>query len=488
MKPAAQAARLRALALAMALALSTPFAAKAGRPAITEAMRPYVSVDAKVVALVHARVIDGTGAPAREAQTIVLRDGLIAAVGADGAVPVPPEAKLIDATGKSVLPGLVQLHEHLWMYGGSLLGVGSSYPKLFLASGVTAIRTTGSYNPYIDLRVHKEIESGAAVGPWMDLTIYMDLFGAPRLLDARSTRNYLDFWLDAGFTSVKAYGYTNRTALKEAIRVAHARGLKVTGHLCKVSYSEAADLGIDNIEHGFAMVPDFVRPAPAPAVKTEVVDPHGDRECSAHALHGLENVDPDGPQARALIDKLVKHKVAITSTLPALEDLIVDIPEQQGIDMLAPQIQDYHRQFRANMRKNAAQLVLPAASLRKTVAMERAFMKAGGLLVSGTDPAVPSGGVVAGYSNARQLELMVEHGFTPLEAIRVSTLNGATYLGRQQQIGSIAAGKQADLFIVEGDPSTRISDVRKVVTVFRQGVGYDPEALKRAVRGKVGLQ
>ena len=126
-------------------------------------------------------------------------------------------------------------------------------------------------------------------------------------------------------------------------------------------------------------------------------------------------------------------------------------------------------------------------SLRKSAVMDREFMKAGGLLVAGTDPAVPSAGVVAGYSNARQLELMVEFGFTPLEAIRVSTLNGAIYLGRDQRIGSIAPNKQADLLVVSGDPSKTISDIRNVVVVFKQGIGYDPAKLRDSVRGKVGL-
>lgn len=250
----------RRTALIAFFAVLVPMTAvRAERPLVTEAMRPFVSEDAHVIALIHARVIDGTGAPAREGRTLILRDGNIEAVGNDGEVAIPAGAKVIDLTGKTVLPGLVHLHEHLWMFGGNaVLGVSDSYPRLYLAAGVTSIRTAGSYNPYVDLRARDRIEKGEAVGPWMDLSIYLDLFGAPRLADAESTRKYLDFWLDSGFTSVKAYGYTNHVALEAAIGLAHARGAKVTGHLCMVSYREAADLGIDDIEHGFAMVPDFV--------------------------------------------------------------------------------------------------------------------------------------------------------------------------------------------------------------------------------------
>lgn len=482
---------LHRLALSALLAIASPVTpAQADQPVVTPAMRPFVSEDAAVIALIHARVIDGTGAAAQDGLTLILRNGAIEAIGRDGAVPVPAGAKIIDLTGKTVLPGLVQLHEHLWMYGGSLLGVSGSYPKLYLAAGVTSIRTAGSYNPYIDLKTRNQIEAGQAVGPWMDLSIYMDLFGAPRLADAPATQKYLNFWLDSGFTSVKAYGYTNRAALKAAIAVAHARGIKITGHLCMVTYREAAELGIDDIEHGFAMTPDFLPPALAPkALPPGTVDPQAEGECGQHALRGLANVDPLGPEAKALIDTLVKHKVAITSTLPALEDLVAGIPPQSGIEMLSPPIQDYHRAYRAKLDgSGGGSLVLPADSLRKTAIMERAFMQAGGLLVSGTDPAVPSAGVIAGYSNDRQLELMVNYGFTPLEAIRVSTLNGAIYLGRDHQIGSIATGKQADLLIVTGDPSKNISDIRNVVVVFKQGIGYDPEKLRASVRGKVGLE
>jgi imidazolonepropionase-like amidohydrolase len=118
--------------------------------------------------------------------------------------------------------------------------------------------------------------------------------------------------------------------------------------------------------------------------------------------------------------------------------------------------------------------------------LEHAFAKAGGLLVAGTDP-TGSGGVIPGYSDQREIELLVEAGFTPLEAISICTLNGAKYLGRNRTIGTIAIGKQADLVVVRGDPATKISDVRNVETVFKQGIGYDPAKLIESVKGRVGL-
>lgn len=462
-------------ALALTFSASTAWAE---RPPLTDAMRPFISQADPVIALVGVRVIDGTGAPPREGQVLILRDGIIEQVSDEGALVIPEDAKRIDLEGRTVLPGLVQLHEHLWMYGGSLLNVPVSYSRLLLAAGVTSIRTAGAYNPYIDLKTWRDIQAGQAVGPWMDLTVYMDLFGAPRLEDAESTRRYLNFWLDSGFTSVKAYSLTNATALRAAIETAHARGVKVTGHLCAVTYAEAADMGIDNIEHGFAMAPDFL-----PAGTNTGAD------CTRRALRAVAQIASDGLEARALIDRLIGQGVAITSTLTAIEDLQDQVPEPHGLDMLTPPVRAYQAGYRARMAANpgSGPSVAPSA-VGRSAQIERAFMLAGGLLVSGTDPSVPSGGLLAGYSSARQLELMVENGFTPLEAIRVSTLNGAIYLERDDQIGSIAPGKQADLIIVKGDPSASISDIRNVETVFRQGYGYDPEALRSSVRGEVGLK
>ena len=118
--------------------------------------------------------------------------------------------------------------------------------------------------------------------------------------------------------------------------------------------------------------------------------------------------------------------------------------------------------------------------------MELYFARAGGLLLAGTDP-TGGGGVIPGYSNQRQVELLVGSGFTPLEAIRICTLNGATYLGRADRVGSIAVGKQADLVVVGGNPAADISDIRKVEMVFKGGVGYDPAKLIQSVKGEVGL-
>ena len=155
-----------------------------------------------------------------------------------------------------------------------------------------------------------------------------------------------------------------------------------------------------------------------------------------------------------------------------------------GLDVLLPQLREM---FEARFATTSTSTRSPyITAFPKGMAMERAFVAAGGTLIVGTDP-TGGGGLVPGFSNQRALELLVEAGFTPLEAIRIGTLNGATYLGRGDLVGSLAVGKQADLVIIDGNPAARISDVRKVQLVFRQGVGYDPVAIIESVRGKAGL-
>ena len=182
--------------------------------------------------------------------------------------------------------------------------------------------------------------------------------------------------------------------------------------------------------------------------------------------------------------KLVDKKVALTSTLTVFETFTPGRPKPPGLDVLVADLrQQYERTFERvsqNAQSNYAKL------FPKAMAMEHAFAKAGGLLIAGTDP-TGSGGVIPGYSNQRQVELLVEAGFTPLEAISISTLNGAKYLGRDGRIGSLAVGKQADLVVIAGDPSKSIADIRNVETVFKAGVGFDPAKLVESVKGRVGL-
>jgi len=453
----------------------------AQRPQFANGVRPFIKTDAPVIALTGARVIDGTGAPPRDRQTIVIRDSRIAELGDAERVKVPEGATAIDLAGKSVIPGLVMVHEHLYYpTGPGVYGqLGQSFIRLYLAGGVTTMRTGGNTNGVMDLNLKREIESGRQAGPAIDATApYLN--GPPgnlqmyALKDADDARRQVAYWADMGATSFKAYMQITRAELSAAIEEAHRRGLKVTGHLCSVTLAEAAQLGIDNLEHGFMAATDFVADKQPDVCPGQAV---GQRTIAA--------LDENGAPFKALVATLVAKKVALTSTLTVFETFTPGRPMPPGIEVLTPQLKEQFEQYYARTAKNTQSVY--ASLFPKGMALERAFARAGGLLVAGTDP-TGSGGVIPGYSNQRQLELLVEAGFTPLEAIRIGTLNGATYLGQEARVGSIAAGKQADLVVVNGDPTKNIADIEKVETVFKDGVGYDPAKLIDSVRGLVGLR
>lgn len=468
----------RTVVTAALLALASPLAAQ--RPPLSAGARVYVRVDTSVVALLNVRVIDGTGAPARDNQTVIVRDGNIAAVGPAASTPVPENALRMDLAGKTVLPGLVMVHEHLFYPAGPGLygNYTESFVRLYLAGGVTSMRTGGNMNGYAELNIKKAIDRGDKAGPWIDATA--PYLNGPNTFSQMQTlrtpdeaRRHVNFWADQGATSYKAYMQISRDVLRAGIDEAHKRGLKVTGHLCSVTYREAADVGIDNLEHGFLASTDFVTDK-----KPDECPGQGRGQQSVNAL------DPESPQAKALIAHLVQKKVAITSTMTVFETFTPGRPMPPGTDVLIPQLKEtFDRQYSqvSRMAQSIYTTLLP-----RGMALERAFAKAGGLLIAGTDP-TGGGGVIPGYSNQRTVELLVEGGFTPAEAIRVVTLNGATYLGRADRVGSIAVGKQADLMIVAGNPAERVSDIRNVELVFKQGIGYDPAKLIASVKGQVGL-
>ncbi|HXT27798.1 MAG TPA: amidohydrolase family protein [Vicinamibacterales bacterium] len=454
--------------------------AVAAQPQGNDPVRQYIKVDAPVIALTHARVIDGTGAPAKEDQTLVLRDGNIVEIGDAAKVKAPDGATVIDLTGKSVIPGLVMVHEHLYYpTGPNVYGqLGESFIRLYLAGGVTTMRTGGNTNGFMDFKLKELIDRGRKAGPAIDATApYLNGSNTFQqmhdLKDADDARRQVNYWADMGATSFKAYMQITRDELRASVEEAHKRGLKITGHLCSVTYAEAADLGIDNLEHGFLASTDFV-----PDKQPDVCPGQQGGQRTIAAL------DENGAPFKALVKKLVDKKVALTSTLTVFETFTPGRPMPPGLDVLLPQLKE---QFEQNYKRTAQSTQsIYTTLLPKAFALERAFAKAGGVLIAGTDP-TGGGGVIPGYSNQRQIELLVEAGFPPLEAIRISTLNGATYLGREARVGSIAAGKQADLVVIDGDPSKTIADVRKVETVFKRGVGFDPAKLIASVSGKVGL-
>jgi imidazolonepropionase-like amidohydrolase len=451
----------------------------------------FIRVEAPVVALAHVRVIDGTGTAPLEDQTIVISDGKIQSIAAAANAVVPTGAQILDLKGYTVLPGLVGMHNHMFFpMGGNppmYSNMGGSFPRLYLALGVTTIRTTGSVTPTTDLEIKKLIDAGRMIGPKMHITApYLEGKGSftpvmHELTGPDDARRMVNFWADAGATSFKAYMNITRDELRAAVEEAHKRGLKVTGHLCSIGYREAAEIGIDNLEHGLFADSEFV------------ANKQPDKCPGAAVSASLRQLDLNSDAVKETIRTLVAKHVAITSTLPVFE---AGAPlTQSGIGaasaVLNPRVlslmnPDARVRYLTARSRIAADSPV-AALIRKAMDFERAFVSAGGLLIAGLDP-TGNGGVVAGFGDLREVELLVEAGFTPVEAIRIASLNGARFLGEDARIGSVAAGKQADLMVVNGNPAANIADIEKVEIVFKDGVGFDSEKLIQSVQGLVGIR
>jgi imidazolonepropionase-like amidohydrolase len=453
-------------------------------------VRGFVKVDAPVVALTHVRVIDGTGAPAREDQTIVLSHGKIESVADAASASVSKETQVLDLHGYSVIPGLVGMHDHMFYpVGNGIFGeMAFSFPRLYLAGGVTTIRTTGALEPYTDIELRRKIDAGQIPGPKIHVTgPYLEGAGSWALQmrqltgpeDATRTVNY---WLDEGVDNFKAYMFITPGELAAAVTAAHKRGAKVTGHLCSIGFREAASIGIDDLEHGLLVDTEFF-PWKRPGECPERLD-----------YEFISKLDVQGGPVHDTIVDLVRHHVAVTSTLPVFELFVPGRPtiQQRVLDALSPEarIALLNNKVRAGdassirQRYHSDASPMPAA-FKKEMEFERAFVQAGGLLLAGLDP-TGMGGIVAGFGDQREVELLVEAGFAPVEAIHIATANGAQYLGELDRIGTIAPGKQADLVVIKGDPSTKIEDIENVETVFKDGIGYDSAKLIESVRGQVG--
>ncbi len=502
--------------VALLFALSIPALSAAQTPApehLSPAVTRYVKYDTakNTLWLEHVRVIDGTGAAPLEDATVMLSDGKIAAIlppnhmqaneghMASWSCQDCPPALHLDLTGHTLFPGLVGMHDHMYYvarpnldeHGSSepplmVPEMAFSSPRLYLGAGVTTLRTTGSVEPYLDLNLRTQIDAGQLPGPHIDVTApYLEgpnsrFIQMHDLKDAADARATVDFWADQGATSFKAYMNITRAELKAAIDEAHKRGLKLTGHLCSVTYPEAVELGIDNLEHGF-MVNTQLDPGKQPDL------------CPRTAgTPTIAKMTPDTPEAKALIELLVQHHVAVTSTLPVFQSddpehlrlapppLRRDVPARARGLPHHPQVSSSHRAA-ADPKAAAARAQL----LKNDMAMEHAFVRAGGLLLAGPDP-TGDGGTLPGFGDQREIELLVDAGFTPLEAIKIGTVNGATYEGRADHIGTIAVGKNADLVVVTGDPSKNINDIENTVLIFKDGVAFDSQKLLDSVKGRYG--
>jgi imidazolonepropionase-like amidohydrolase len=442
-------------------------------------VKKFIDYDTASIAFTHCKLADVKHLKVLEDQTVIVSNGVITAVGDSKKLSVPPGSTIIDLTGKSLLPGFVLLHEHMYYAAYSadftylhVKQLPYTFPKLYLACGATTIRTTGSVEPYSDLNLKRDIDQGKILGPEIDVTApYLEgkgsIFpGMHELSGPAEAKAFVDFWASQGCTSFKGYMFIDKPTLKAAIDEAHAKGLKVTGHLCAVTYREAAEMGIDQLEHGFFASTDFVP---------------GKKE-NACPLGAPPIASADSPRVKDLIRFLVDKKVTVTSTLAVIFNMTTldTTIRPEVLEAMAPDTRDMFLNVYNKMRSpfgNKAML--------EEMKMEKMFSDAGGLLTVGTDP-TGSGATLAGYGSQQSIELLTNAGFSPIEAIRIATYNGAKALGLDSKIGSIEVGKTADLVVIDGDISQDIKNIRKITWVFKQGVGFNSQKIFSSVKGEVG--
>jgi imidazolonepropionase-like amidohydrolase len=473
---------LRSVTLVLAAASGLPGSLAAQRPdSLSEEVRQYVAIDTAVVALTNVMLVDGTGGEPRARQTVIIRDGKIAQVGPAGSVRAPAGAHAMDLAGHTVIPGIVGMHDHMFYTAAGGRAVQMSYtgPRLYLGSGVTTIRTTGGRSPYAEINTKQNIDRGLVPGPRIHLTApYItgaEGGGSMALVNSpEAARRFVAYWASEGATWIKAYTDIRRSELAAAIKEAHKRGVKVTGHLCSVSFREAVGLGIDNLEHGLLTASDF-----DPGKRPDV--------CPVEQVGDLGRADPSGQTAKDVIATLVKKGVSMTSTLAVYEPFVANRPTKDArtLEAMAPELRETYLQIRHQIDSSGRGPIAEEA-LKHAMAFERAFVAAGGLLGSGVDP-TGMGGALAGYGDQRNYELFIEAGFTPAQAVKIMTANGARMLGVDRTLGTVERGKLADLVVLKGDLSADPAVIRNPTIVFKDGVGYDPARLLASVKGRVGV-
>ncbi|MEO8636407.1 MAG: amidohydrolase family protein [Gemmatimonadales bacterium] len=453
----------------------------AQRPMLSDPMKQkYVSLDSGTVAITGVTLIDGRGGAAKRGQTVVIKEGRIAEVG--GGVKAPAGAYLIDGSGMTLIPGIVGMHDHMFYTaaGGHANQMSFTAPRLYLASGVTTVRTTGTRSPYADINLKKAVDSGVVPGPRIHVTTpYLtggegggSMFASD---DSAAARRFVAYWGSEGVTWVKFYADVSRASMRAAIDEAHKQGMKTTGHLCSVTFAEALELGLDDFAHGALTATDFV---------SDKVPDH----CPVNNYKLTDSlVSGDSPAAKALIKVMVKKGVSMTTTMAVFEALSPHRPvtDERSLELMEPAVRAAYMANREYIDSVPNYLFTPDGFTR-ALAFDKAFFAAGGLLANGVDP-TGNGGALPGFGDQRGYELLREAGLTAEQAVQVVSYNGARILGVADRLGSVEKGKLADLVLLQGDLTTDPSVIRNVVIVFKDGYGYDPKKLIDAVRGRVGI-
>jgi hypothetical protein len=414
------------------------------------------------LALVGGTLIDGTGAPPMKDSAVVIQDGKILSAGPRGKVALPKNAQVLDVTGKTVIPGLWDMHAHFEQV---------EWGPVYLAAGVTTVRDCGNEFEFITA-VREAVNSGRGVGPRLLLAGIVDgsgplALGVARVDTPEQAREWVHRYHDAGFNQIKIYSSVKKENLEVVTSEAHKLGMTVTGHIPEgLTGFDGVNAGMDQINHITYIV------------RMMAPDIPGGRGAanSPETLKAFRNFDPNSEQSHKAIQFLKSHGTVVDPTLAVFEMFQRTGRKplesfEPGVAKVAPALSVQLR----NVGPGPARADLGQAQFAAELKAVSALHRAGVPIVAGTDQTVP------GHSLHRELELYVEAGFTPMEALQAATLVPAKVMGLEHETGTIEPGKRADLVILGANPLENISNVRRTERVIQGGVVYDCAALWRSV-------
>jgi imidazolonepropionase-like amidohydrolase len=466
----------RRLTLALSLLVSGSFGAPAG---------------AQQVTVLHgATLIDGTGAAPRPNAVVVVRDGRIAEIADAARHRAPPGSRVLDVTGRYLVPGFIDAHAHVNL-GPVSLDAAKGHPtvqldtaattlslRTLLAYGITSIRDPGA--PAVRaVSVRERIASGTLLGPRLvtagevlDASVFPGI--ATTVRTEQDVRAEVRRQLEAGVDYIKVYVSLPPPLVSAAIEEAHARGKRVLGHLRATSWTEAARLGIDGIVHSVPSSAKLLGPDRRQAYAG------GMARNTRFMFQWFEHVDLASPEIDSMVRAMVEQRVVHDPTLVVFEAMAwgdsARITESPDLALAAPSLlRNWRTAFTLSagwtrQDHDSARAVWPTVLRLVKMLYDR-----GVLLAAGTDANNPW--VVPGPSFHRELQLLAAAGIPPLEVLRIATRNGAEALGRLDSLGTIERGKVADLVLLDADPSRDITTTRRIAWVMRDGVIHRPREL-----------
>lgn len=422
-------------------------------------------------AFINVQLIDGTGSKLKTQQTVLVDNEQITAVGPTAKVKVSPHYKIIDLKNRTIIPGIVGVHNHLHIPGHNYNA--DNIAKLYLASGVTSIQTVGAAFAQFEIKLANDIGQGIKLGPEIipSAPYFTGPQGNPNMLhstDEKTIATQLKYWKEQGASWVKVYRNIELEQFKTITKQAEKLGMFVTGHLCSITFEQASTLGINGIQHGLNSASDFRRNK-------------SNGKCDGRHDY-MDTINVKSQKVKRLQQTMIDNEVFLTSTLSIYESSVIhrsQVDKRAEDIMSVAMLNRYQKRIQENLGKVDKKR---EKRLKRIMSFDRQFYQMGGLLGAGSDA---GRFLLPGFGDQQNLILLVEAGFTVEEAINVMTLNGAKIIKRPD-IGQITSGKRADFVVLDGDLSEDTGAIKRVVSVFQKGIGYSSNKIIASLKRKIG--